>query len=1147
MSTGMTPLQRTITAQQRAAVPSASAWVSANAGSGKTRVLTDRVIRLMLEGADPGEILSITFTKAAAAEMSNRLFQRLGEWAAMPDADLREKLIDLAGSGTGGGFRLDDARRLFARALETPGGLKIQTIHAFAASVLGRFPLEAGISPEFKVLDDQAASDLLGELRRELLTGQGLDDQALAAMDRLIATRADQSFDDLLGQAIHARRTIREALHRHGNVDGAVAALRIALGIGETQTVTSLRINACVAGAWNEIGLRRVINTLCDDGGKQAVARAEILGAWLASDDDGREHMLENYLGLFLTQEGKPRKNIFPAKARKADPEGEDILIAEQERITELADALKAAAVADATHDLLLLAEPLLRRYAEAKQRLALLDYDDQIDKTLELLEGQAAWVHFKLDQGIGHILIDEAQDTSPVQWRIAELLSDEFFTGEGARPGPRTVFAVGDEKQSIYSFQGADPEGFDRMRRTFHDLAHDSGGGFEDVRLELSFRSAPAVLAAVDAVFAGPAGLGLTASGAGVTHQAWRKQAQGLVELWPLDQPAETSEPERWKAPLDAEEETSTRRILAWRIARRIRRMIDAGETVRDRTTGGEGQRRITPGDVLILVRSRGPLVEEIARALKSAEVALPVAGADRMQLTEQIAVMDLMALGDFVLLPEDDLTLAAVLKSPLYNLTDDDLFRLAWNRGEGVRLWRALRDRATEEPTWQAAVDELQALLAVADQSTPYAFFSELLSAGSGRKRLHARLGADQMDPLDEFLNAALEDERQNTPSLQGFLHRLRRSETQIKRDMEQGMDAVRIMTVHGAKGLEAPIVFLPDTARPARGDSGGVTKVPDAGGDSLPAIAVGRKVAPRAMLAQVERNDAARLAEYNRLLYVAMTRAEDRLYICGFFNSERSKPAENGWYELVKAGLSGIAEEAEDGILRLGKAPVGAVAAVKLSEPTDMPPWLAAPPPEEPVPTRPLAPSRTEGDDPAQVSPLATQTGSAGRRRGVLIHHLLEVLPDLPEADRATIGRASLERRARDLPQAERSEMLAEALAVIDDPTMAPAFGPGSRAEAAITGMVGGIVITGQVDRLTIRDGEAWIIDYKTNRPPPDDVANVAPTYLRQMALYREVIRQVHPGITVRSALVWTYETRMMPLPDAMLDAALASLDL
>ncbi|WP_416899696.1 MAG: double-strand break repair helicase AddA [Minwuia sp.] len=1148
MSREPTPFEKTIGAQRDAAAPDSSAWVSANAGSGKTRVLTDRVIRLMLAGAEPAQILSITFTKAAAAEMSNRLFERLSGWATSSDEELRGHLVELAGAETGGAYPLDAARRLFARALETPGGLKIQTIHAFAESVLGRFPIEAGLSPEFGVMDDAAAAELLDDIKRRLIAGAQVPPEVAAAIDRLLDEMADASFDELLARTIMSRRLIRTALENHGGVQGTTVALRGHFGLSPDATLDRVREEGAAFGAWDEVGLRRVVRALREAGNKTALEKADGIDAWLMSDDAGRLESLDDYMRLFLKQDGGPLKptTIYGKGAEKADPGGMAVVEAEQERVVELADRMRAASLCDRTADLLTVSEVLLRDYRAAKRRLSLLDFDDQIETTLELLESSAAWVHYKLDQGVDHILIDEAQDTSPEQWRIAELLSGEFFAGEGAREKLRTVFAVGDEKQSIYSFQGADPEGFDRMRQHFRGQAGDIGSGFRDLRLELSFRSAPAILQAVDAVFAGPAGAGLTASGTAVAHEARREQARGLVEIWPMEEPVTLEEPDRWRAPMDTEGAASPRRRLAQRIARHIRGLIDRGETV----DGDDGKpRRIKPGDIMILVRRRDALVEEIARALKAPEIRVPVAGSDRMKLASQIAVLDLMALGEFLLLPEDDLTLAAVLKSPFYNLTDDDLFELAHGRDSGVRLWRALRDRADERPAWRAAVDELTELMAAADQVTPFALYSDLLSARGGRRRLYARLGADQIDPLDEFLNAALADERDHPPSLQGFLFRMRRSEAEIKRDMEQTRDAVRIMTVHGAKGLEAPVVILPDTARPPRPSSGGIRRLPSLDGPALPAIGLSKQASPDRLAQQAEADEAAMLAEYNRLLYVAMTRAKDRLYVCGFYNSDRVKPSDLGWYRLVETALEPIGERDAEGVLRLGAPPPpdsgeGSEAALVAG----LPDWLTAPPPDEPAPPRPLAPSRTDAAEPAVASPLAGGApGLDGRRRGVLIHTLLEVLPGLEPAARRETGLVLLARRARDLDEPLRAELLEEALAVIEAPDIAPAFAPGSRAEAAIAGLVGTAVVSGQVDRLAVTAESVWIVDYKTNRPPPADVAGVAPVYLRQMALYREVLRQIHPGKTVISALVWTWETRLMVLPGDALDAALASLDL
>ncbi|ANK79491.1 MAG: double-strand break repair helicase AddA [Rhizobiales bacterium NRL2] len=1153
MTAAADPLARTIAAQRKAARPDASAWVSANAGSGKTRVLTDRVIRLMLEqDAPPNRILSITFTNAAAAEMSNRLFRRLGEWAALPDDVLTAKLTELLGEAGAARQPLDLARRLFARALETPGGLKVQTIHAFAQSVLGRFPLEAGLSPEFRLMDEAEAHELLERLKHTILAGRSTDREVDAALERLIDRMADGAFDELLRAALNARRAIEAAIARHGGVDGVVAEIRSRFGLRPDEDEAAVTAAGCAFGAWDELGLRRVLAGLRRDGGKKAAANADLIEAWLASDDDARQALLADYRGVFLTQKGEPRKTLIPAAVAKADPGALAVMEAELGRIMELTDRCAAAACADRTADLLRLAGALLADYAAEKQRLALVDYDDLIRRTLGLLRSQAAWVHFKLDEGLDHILIDEAQDTSPDQWRIAELLSAEFFAGEGARADVvRTVFAVGDEKQSIYSFQGADPEGFDRMRGHFRERALDARESFEDVSLDVSFRSAPEILTAVDRTFAGPAGAGLTAGGAASAHIARRAGAQGLVELWPLEAPGESEEQNRWDAPMDTERPDSPRRRLAVRIAERIAAMIRDRETIGEAGDPDRPLRAITPGDVLILVRRRDATVAEIARELKRLRV--PVAGADRMVLTEQIAVMDLMALGDFLLLPEDDLTLATVLKSPLYGFDDDDLFQLAHGREKHERLWRVLRQRADERPRWAEAAAELRDLLARADQSTPFAFFAELLGAGGARRRLLARLGTDQLDPLDEFLNAALDDERRHPPSLQGFLHRLRAGQSaEIRRDMERGGGAVRIMTVHGAKGLEAPVVILPDTTRAPRSGKSPLIALPGPGGDEDIPVMRGRAAElPDRIAQQAEREQERGLAEYNRLLYVAMTRAEERLYVCGFYNSERALPDDASWYRAVEGALAEIGETDADGVLRHGRgAPALTDDAGAADETEDLPAWATAPAPAEPAPPRPLAPSRQPGEEPdaepAALSPLQ-RTGGAGRRRGVLVHHLLQVLPELPPGRREDAGASILARRAADLEAAERAALLAEALGVIAAPEMAAAFAPGSRAEAAIAGVIGGHVVSGQVDRLAVTNDSVLIVDYKTNRPPPQEVAGVPLAYLRQMALYRAVMRRIHPDREVRCALVWTVEARLMALPAERLDHALASLDL
>ncbi|MDP6882692.1 MAG: double-strand break repair helicase AddA, partial [Rhodospirillales bacterium] len=798
------------TKEQRAAAdPERSVWVSASAGTGKTWVLVDRVARLLLAGTPPGRILCLTFTRAAAAEMANRLGRRLGSWAAMDDADLAQDLGGLMGEKVTAETRLR-ARRLFADILGVPDGLKIRTIHSFCESLLGRFPLEAGVAPHFSVIDERTAAELRAEARDRLLAG-ALDDASgpsARALEHLAALIDETAFATVIGEMDSQRGRLGRLIGGHGGLDGLLDAVRDALGVKAGETAESVVADACAAGAFDELGLHRAAAAL-GKGTKKDQERAAAIRAWL-DDPDGREgSFLGAYDRLFLTKEGAPRseRTLMTKPVRDAEPGVFEVMIEEQARVFAIHERLRATAVAASTAALLTIGEALLAAYGALKDERALLDYDDLIDAARRLLadDGRAAWVHYKLDGGIDHILVDEAQDTSPEQWRIVADLAQEFFAGAGSREIGRTVFAVGDEKQSIFSFQGADPDAFTAMRRHFEDRATAAGEGWRSVELAKSYRATATVLDCVDRVFAdAAAGDGVVAAGAALRHHSSRQGQAGLVELWPTVTPEIQTEADPWDAPLDQVSAESPPAVLARRIADHIAGWLESEEVLE--STG----RPVRPGDIMILLRRRAPFADEMVRCLK--ERRIPVAGADRMVLTDQLAVMDLAALGHFALLPDDDLNLAVVLKGPAFGFDDDALFELAHERRGS--LWRALDERRAGNARFEAAWVRLAALLAKADFTPPFEFFAEALGRDGERRHILGRLGPDAGDPLDEFLSLALDYERQHVPSLQGFLHWLAGGETQVKRDLEHGRGEVRVMTVHGAKGLQAPIVFLPDT---------------------------------------------------------------------------------------------------------------------------------------------------------------------------------------------------------------------------------------------------------------------------------------------------------------------------------------------
>ena len=1132
---GITP------AQHRASDPEASVWVGASAGTGKTKVLTDRVLRLLLGGTAPERILCLTFTRAAAAEMALRISSELARWTVADDEALIADLTRLTGERPVRATP-DLARRLFAAVLDAPDGLKIQTIHAFCQSLLRRFPLEAGVAPNFEIADERMSTALLGAASARLLHAARpeVDDALAAHLATMTAVVGEQGFGALLADVSRERDRFAVVLVRHAGVAGAVSALRAGLGVAEGATPESVLAEACSEDAFDGASLTDAARVLAG-GSVTDQRRSQAITGWLAADQDRRTAGFGTYRRAFLREDSSALQRLITKKLGDAHPNAAEALGQEQERIGVVTDRWNAARVAESSAALIEVAARHLGFYGAEKARHAVLDYGDQIAISRSLLarSGIAPWVLYKLDGGLDHLLIDEAQDTSPAQWAVIAALADEFFAGEGARAAPRTLFAVGDEKQSIFSFQGADARALADAHRQFQDRAEAAGRPWESLPLAQSFRSTAAVLAAVDAVFAQPAARdGVTAQAVPIRHQVHRVGAGGRVELWPPVVPGEAAPIEPWSLPVEREAADDPAARLAALIAERV-----ASWTQESAAEGSDGWldargRPIRPGDVLVLVRRRGPFVDHLLRAFKGRGV--PVAGIDRMVLTEQLAVMDLIALGEFCLLPDDDLTLATVLKSPLIGLDEDALFALAYDRN--ASLWATLARRRGDSPAFARAHEALVGFLGAADWTAPFEFYGEVLSARGGRAALLGRLGPESGDAIEEFLALALAYGRTHPPSLQGFLHWVQDGRAEIKRDFEQGRDEVRIMTVHGAKGLEAPVVFLPDTMRKPRGrdpliwleeeqSDGGVGTVegllwPGRASREDPFT---REARARARAAQEE--------EYRRLLYVAMTRAEDRLYVCGW--QGRDMPPEDCWYALVRSGLEGL-----KGVEPL-ETPEGAglVYAERQSAPLPpqverppeadallpLPPELLVPPADEPPAPRPLAPSRAL-PDPAPPSPIDS-AGQSARLRGIAAHKLLEHLPASVPAERPAAARRLLARH--DLGDGEREALAESMIALVANPAFAALFAPDALAEAPISAVVGDRVISGQIDRLLVREREVIALDYKTGRAPAEDEA-VPEAYVAQIESYRMALSAVFPDRTITCGLLFVDAPRLIWLP-------------
>ena len=1141
--TAESPRARANRTQLEASDPTVSAFVAASAGSGKTKLLTDRLLRLMLtDGVRPERIQCLTFTKAAAAEMSLRLQRLLGRWVTLDDAALDGELTALAMVPSDPLRKT--ARALFARVLDLPGGMRIGTIHAFCQSLLRRFPLEAELSPHFQLVDDRDAEDALTDARETMLAGA-----ETPLMETALETLAGLATADQFGSHVKALLGDRDRVAAALSHPDLAAAQRRALGVTATREGDIL-VNAV---NWqDEPKLRESARIVAALGAKTVKERAGEMLGWLSLEREDRAENWEVWHTLFLTTEDKVRApGGFVSKAvTDRHPELAEAFLAEGNRIRAVHDAARAWKVAEISAALMTLAAPVLRAYAAHKEQSGLLDYADLIGRTSALLiDPGAAWVLYKLDGGIDHLLLDEVQDIAPQQWNIAHSLTDEFFVGLGARDARRTVFAVGDRKQSIFGFQGADVQTFESSRHRLADRVKSAGETWRNRTLDVSFRSTGPVLDLVDAVFADPvAAAGVVGPGEKLTHFADRAGHASTVELWPLAPLPDTEKPEPWTVPHTNQGQTTARRMLAERLADWIKRQTDGSVMLESRG------RPLAPGDVMVLVRRREAFATALVRELKTRGV--PVAGLDRMVLTEQPAVQDLMALGDALLLPDDDLTFACVLTSPLGGLDDDDLMALAI--GRSGTLTEALRNRAGENPRWRRAWDFFATLLSRIDYASPYAILSEALGALGGRARLFARLGPEAAEPIAELLNAALSYASMHPPSLQGFLHWIRRSGAEVKREAEAAGDLVRVMTVHGAKGLQAPLVIIPDTTGLPPDESGIVWADDLIGGGAVPLWSPNKDL--RCAAVEHIRLEGARrrMEEHNRLLYVALTRAEDRLVVCGWQPGRTLNNA--SWYSLVARAFSALPAETEpfDGWGDLYRISAPQVVAADTRRSTSRtvglaplpawigqsPDWRPAPAPAEPARPQPLAPSRPDGVDlgmvPAAASPLAERMEQGDRfRRGQLIHGLLQHLPDLPREARAAATRRYLERPGHGLTAGSAEAVALEVLAILDHPELAPLFGPEGRAEVPLTGVVGGSVVGGLVDRLAVLPDRVLVADFKTNRRPPVSVAGTPVLYLRQMALYRAVLRAIFPGRRVICALVWTRDARVAILPDELLD--------
>ncbi len=1099
--------------QQRAANPAHSVWVEASAGTGKTKVLTDRVLRLLLSGVEPQKLLCLTYTKAAAVQMYDRISEYLGKWAVMSDEALDKDIKDLLGKAYSPQKKEEYMRRariLFADLLDTPGGIKINTIHSFCQEVLKRFPLESGVSPYFNLLDDRGKETALAAIKSEFLSGKyDKDSDVEEAITFFTHNSNEDSFSKVMEHITDNYTKIIELFEKYKGLRKFLPVLAEHLGVRDDDSEEMLKLSLMQTVDWAEMKQNMAAWRY---GGKTDKGRCDILGEIMSHTICAEDY--DKYQAMFLTKNNTVMVNLAAVDAQKVDSEIVERVRKEAERIQEMNWKLVRLKLYMSTKNFLIIAESLNEKYSARKQQMAVLDYDDMISQTRRLLSNPStsAWVLYKLDGGIDHILLDEAQDTSPGQWDIIKYLSREFFD-IGASDKNRTIFSVGDRKQSIFSFQGADPDKLDDMYEHFKG----SGGHkFETVNLDVSFRSAPAILQSVNKVFSAlEISKGVVSKGKTVNHDPYRVGEFGHVEIWSpfiAEKNTKVQDDSYSLPPMEMEKRDSVRTKLAEAIAERIKTMVN--ETC-------QSDHPLNFKDFMVLVRQRDAFVEEFIRACK--KMGVDICGADKMALTDQIAVQDLISLGKFLLLPNDDLSLAETLKSPLFGLDDDDLIKICRHKNHQP-LWTCLNDT----PEYHKIYELLQYLLSKLDYMRPYELYNYMLSTKKGRQKFINRIGVEVEDALDEFMNLTIDFEQQNTPSLQGFIEWMSKSKVIVKRQMEsKEINAVRLMTVHGSKGLQAAVVFLPDTIKVK--DS--LCEQRALFDDKYVYYPLNRNAYEDNCLKAKDYNDMKADEEHRRLMYVGLTRAEDQMIICGYSNDDKIKPT--SWFSLCEKMLVEGGYPA-DKIYRITtdegfekeKKNEQIISAVM----PEMENWMNTDAPDENAASKPYTPSNLteDKDEPDSVSPL--QDAGNFYRRGTIIHKLLQFLPQNTGDKEQTID-IFLQKNAHDFSKEQCAKIKSEVMALLNNPEFTDLFGEKAQAEVPIVGEVDGIMISAQLDKLLVLPDKVMIVDFKTNQPPAKDVASTSPNYIRQLGLYAKLLQRIYPNLPVETYILWTNEARLM----------------
>jgi ATP-dependent helicase/nuclease subunit A len=1057
--------------QSQASDPAYSVFVSASAGTGKTKILCDRFIRLLLSGCLPENILCLTFTNAAATEMRERIKLQLKMWAQQTELSrIKQDLLDLTGEEADADT-IKNVSGLYSKFKASMDNIKINTIHAFCLAILKQFSF---LDREFTVtdiIDEAKKAELLEATCYEVFDHP--NDATSDAIDVLTEFYDFKKIIELIEELVISNKIKFE---NYITKFTDVAELKASIYELHQADINNKATRLTEAFLLQS---KPRIESVCI----KLQQINESLGVRLLYALSTKD--IDLFRDALLNEEGVLKSRILKKEIKEKFPEIFSVLENEATKLIEFLATYRKQICAEYNFALSVLAKYVYQQYENHKATIGLIEYDDLLKDSIKLLKNSqySNWVMYNLDYKIDHILVDESQDLSPLQWELIQIIADEFFVGDGIKEYTRTIFIVGDYKQSIYSFQGAEPLIFNKIKHYFAKRVTESGNKWREIEMNTSFRTTAYVLQLVDNIFNQQVFNQAVIPSAGkIEHKPWR-EGNGFAENWELSEKDNSGvKVKGWQLPKLEPKMNEPKYKVADLIASNIAQWVNSGRILCGR------DRAVVPSDIMILVRKRSEFTKLLSAQLKKHSI--PIIDQDYYTLSDEIIFQDLVALGNFLLFPYDDLNLACLLKSPIIGLTEDELFMLAHNRTG------RLLDELKKLPEVHKYLTELPPRL---NHQTLYQFYHGVLEIDKKSSHFIERFGAKALEVIDNFYSLVNKYQQSNLSSLYGFVRWLQRPEVKVQSHTFSGDSAVRILTVHGAKGLQAPIVILADAASSEQTPHEQIfwydkrNSSQNINADYWMFFSTYKDYEDDFTKEVKELNMQKIYDESLRLLYVALTRAEDELYVAGWKNNKAAK----SWYNIVKDNLPDLERPADKVVADYKRR--------KQIEERELPEFLKS---DYQSGTNHRLQAVTQGDKEQTKEML----------EGQIIHELLQRLPRLSIKQQQSYLLMIKQKYQKNFSLEEIDGLVQEVKKNIEE--FAFIFTKEALPEVPIMGKINGKNISARVDCLIVGADEVKIIDFKSDK----NIAQNKDKYYLQLNTYKELVGKIYPDKVISCYLLW-----------------------